>query len=101
MTTLEEKSETAGGADSDAIVVGTPEPKAPEGLENAVMKCQIIKAKEDPGEGEPDQLALCAWADFDTVAVVVPREGAKPLTLDDSAKIAADLRKEVRVEVPN
>ncbi|MEU5107638.1 hypothetical protein AB0H07_36245 [Streptomyces sp. NPDC021354] len=99
-STLKKRSETAGTSDSDALVVGTPERKSPEGLENAIMKCQLIKAKEDPGEGEPSQLPLCAWADFDTVAVVVPSEGTKPLTLDDSARIAADLRKEVRVEDP-
>ncbi|MFD8382801.1 hypothetical protein ACFV2X_30540 [Streptomyces sp. NPDC059679] len=98
-STLKKKSQ-AGGSDSDADVVGTPERKSPEGFENGVMKCQMIRAKEDPSPGEPNTLALCTWADYDTVVTVVPREGAKSLTLDESAKIAADLRKEVRVEVP-
>ncbi|MGY0062434.1 hypothetical protein ACWY4P_38885 [Streptomyces sp. LZ34] len=97
---LKKKAETAGSEDSDALVVGSPEPKSPEGFENGVMKCQVIKAKEEPDPDEPNTLALCAWADYDTVAVVVPHEGTKNLTLDESAKIAADLRKEVRVEVP-
>ncbi|ADI10875.1 hypothetical protein SBI_07755 [Streptomyces bingchenggensis BCW-1] len=97
---LKKKAETAGSGDSDALVVGSPETKSPEGFENGVMKCQAIKAKEEPDPDEPNTLALCAWADYDTVAVVVPHEGTKSLTLDESAKIAADLRKEVRVEVP-
>lgn len=99
-SSLKKKSEAAGSADSDALLVGSPEPKSPEGFENGVMKCQFIKAKEEPDPDEPNTLALCAWADYDTVAVVVPHEGTKNLTLDESAKIAADLRKEVRVEVP-
>ncbi|MGW3569896.1 hypothetical protein ACWDSL_39555 [Streptomyces sp. NPDC000941] len=99
-STLKKKSEAAGSADSDALVVGSPEPKSPEGFENGVMKCQLIKSNEEPDPDEPNTLALCAWADYDTVAVVVPHEGTKNLTLDESAKIAADLRKEVRVEVP-
>ncbi|MDX3232633.1 hypothetical protein [Streptomyces sp. ME19-01-6] len=97
---LKTRSERAGSEDSDALLVGSPERKSPEGFENGVMKCQIIRAKEEPDPDEPNSLALCAWADFDTVAVVVPHEGAKNLTLDESAKIAADLRREVRVEVP-
>ncbi|MEU5024986.1 hypothetical protein [Streptomyces milbemycinicus] len=97
---LKKRAETAGSGDSDALVVGSPEAKSPEGFDNGVMKCQMIKAKEEPDPDEPSTLALCAWADFDTVAVVVPHEGTKGLTLDESAKIAADLRREVRVEVP-
>ncbi|MGO4751159.1 hypothetical protein AB4212_21510, partial [Streptomyces sp. 2MCAF27] len=98
-STLKKKTE-AGGSDSDALVVGTPERKSPEGFENGVMKCQMLKAKEEPSPDEPGTLTLCTWADYDTVATVVPREGTKSLTLDEAAKIAADLRKEVRVEVP-
>ncbi|MES4906783.1 MULTISPECIES: hypothetical protein [unclassified Streptomyces] len=97
--TLKKKSE-AGGSDSDAELVGSPERKSPEGFENGVMKCQMLKAKEEPSPDEPGTLTLCTWADYDTVATVVPRQGTKSLTLDEAAKIAADLRKEVRVEVP-
>ncbi|MER6144160.1 hypothetical protein ABT174_29670 [Streptomyces sparsogenes] len=99
-TNLKKKSEGAGGEDSDALVVGSPERKSPAGLENAVMKCQAIRAKEEPSPDEPNTLALCVWADYDTVAVVAPQEGTKDLTLDESAQIATALRKEVRVEVP-
>ncbi|MEU7242630.1 hypothetical protein [Streptomyces sparsogenes] len=99
-TNLKKKSEAGGGEDSDALVVGSPERKSPAGLENAVMKCQAIRAKEEPSPDEPNTLALCVWADYDTVAVVAPQEGTRDLTLDESAQIATALRKEVRVEVP-
>ncbi|WP_346173759.1 hypothetical protein [Streptomyces cuspidosporus] len=97
---LKKKSETAGSEDSDVVVVGSPERKSPAGFENGVMKCQIIRPKEEPSPDEPSSLALCVWADYDTVALVIPREGARDLTLDESAQTAANLRKEVRVEVP-
>jgi hypothetical protein len=96
---LKTRSEAAGSEDSDALV-GTPERKSPAGFENGVMKCQVIRAKEEPDPDEPGALALCVWADYDTVALVVPQEGTKSLTLDESAEIAAALRREVRVEVP-
>ncbi|MEU9790857.1 hypothetical protein AB0E27_09515 [Streptomyces sparsogenes] len=99
-TNLKKKSEAVGGEDSDALVVGSPERKSPAGLENAVMKCQAIRAKEEPSPDEPNTLALCVWADYDTVALVAPQEGTRDLTLDESAQIATALRKEVRVEVP-
>ncbi|MEU1668466.1 hypothetical protein ABZ547_33790 [Streptomyces sparsogenes] len=99
-TNLKKKSQAVGGEDSDSLVVGSPERKSPAGLENAVMKCQTIRAKEEPSPDEPNTLALCVWADYDTVVLVAPQEGTRDLTLDESAQIAAALRKEVRVEIP-
>jgi hypothetical protein len=97
---LRAKSQTSGSNDSDVELVGTPERKSPEGLDNAVMKCQVIRPQEKPTDPkEPTQLSLCVWGDYDTVGAVAPSEEAKTVTLDQSAKAASDLRKEIRAEV--
>ncbi|WAP55625.1 hypothetical protein [Streptomyces sp. S465] len=96
---LERRSRTAGSGDSDVELVGTPERKTPDGLDNAIMKCQTIRTTEETNAEEPTSIALCVWGDYGTVGAVVPTEGNKALTLDESAAIATDLREEVRVEV--
>ena len=54
-----------GGAGGRTGVAGRP-----ADFENAVMKCQIMKAKK-PEPGMPNEIPLCAWADHSTVAAAM------------------------------
>lgn len=87
--------------DASAELIGEPEPAGPEGLGNAVMKCQMLQ-DSDAAEGEPDQAPVCVWSDYDTVGVVVgygseEGDGAgrghpEPPSLESTAAFAAELR---------
>ncbi|MFF8815090.1 hypothetical protein [Streptomyces pactum] len=90
----EGSKEMAG--DDDLELVGTPEPQAPANLSGAVMKCQTMKPKQ-PEPGAPSSIPLCGWADHSTVAVVGVAHLGSPLSAEEAAKVAADVRKEIRV----
>ncbi|MQY15599.1 hypothetical protein SRB5_57850 [Streptomyces sp. RB5] len=83
--------------DKTSELVGSPETFTPDGLDGAIMQCQMIKNKK-PEEGQPAQSPLCAWADYDTLGAVGPGQGAKSYTLDEAADFGAKLRQEVREE---
>ncbi|MFH8370486.1 hypothetical protein [Streptomyces sp. NPDC018031] len=80
------------GPDSEAEAVGSPERVEPEDLTDAVMKCQVIKWTNS-------QETRCVWADYSTIGIVSAKERDKEVTIDAAARIAADLRDEVRQEV--
>lgn len=83
--------------DGEIKMVGEAEAVEPEGLEGAVMKCQEVESK-DPKSGATVKQAMCMWADYSTLGMASPSDATgKGLTVDATAKIAADLRNEVRV----
>lgn len=86
-----------GISEHGAKAVGKPQRVTPEGLDNAVMKCQVFE------EGGNDDKTVCVWADYSTIGVVEPKndgaQGAEKVSVEETAQIAADLRNEVRREV--
>ncbi|AXK34167.1 hypothetical protein DVA86_17430 [Streptomyces armeniacus] len=81
--------------DGEAEVVGSPEQQSPNGFENGIMKCQVIK-DSSPEAGQPSEIPMCVWGDKSTIAAVMPIQATAP-SLQEAAQTTADLRKEVRV----
>ncbi|MCT2590466.1 hypothetical protein LHJ74_11180 [Streptomyces sp. N2-109] len=96
-TYVQEESADDEG-ESDTELVGSPEEKTPDGFENGIMKCQVIK-DTDPAQGAPAETPMCVWADKSTVAAVVKTQVIKAPSLDETAQTAADVRNEARVEI--
>ncbi|MGI5337987.1 hypothetical protein ACQEVS_11605 [Streptomyces sp. CA-181903] len=108
---LKEKSEAEKGE-----LVGSPEKVTPQGLGNAVMKCQYVRTAgagaSSGGSGTPGapgapsgfKAPLCAWADHSTTAIVMHVDvtsalgGGDSMSLRQAAEQAVKLRDEVRVE---
>ncbi|KAB7850069.1 hypothetical protein [Streptomyces mobaraensis] len=102
---LEKNSE--GDKGDKGELVGSPEKVTPQGLGNAVMKCQYVKTAGtgDSSGGAPANFKapLCAWADHSTTAVVMHVDvasamGGGSVTLQQAAEQAVRFRDEVRVE---
>ncbi|WP_327350411.1 hypothetical protein [Streptomyces sp. NBC_01304] len=78
--------------------VGDPQSVRPQGLDNAVMKCQKVAQKHENLEW-----TYCVWADYDTIGILDPQkdsyQGGETYSIDEAAQLAADLRAEVRREV--
>ncbi|MEV6791387.1 hypothetical protein AB0M87_05160 [Streptomyces sp. NPDC051320] len=85
--------------DSKLKWIGDPKAVTPDSLDGAVMKCQQAQG-ENVATKKTNTEYICMWADYSTLGVGIPSQGAGGgLNLDDSAKVTADLRKEVRVPV--
>ncbi|WP_369155955.1 hypothetical protein [Streptomyces sp. R02] len=82
--------------DEKVTLVGDPKSVSPDGLDGAVMKCQEAETTH-PVTNKEQTTFMCVWADYSTVAVVEPTATGKTYSLDESAGLAADVRKEVRV----
>ncbi|MCX4566891.1 hypothetical protein [Streptomyces albogriseolus] len=82
--------------DKKVKLVGEPQSVSPDGLDGAVMKCQQAETTH-PVTKKEQTTYMCVWADYSTMAVVEPTAGGKTYSLDESAGIAADVRKDVRV----
>ncbi|MFH8606369.1 hypothetical protein ACH4D5_02590 [Streptomyces sp. NPDC018029] len=95
-----ESSDNAGD-DEKFDLVGSPETVEPDGLDNAVMKCQTASIEED---GKETRLPICIWADHSTYGIVfgidveAMMKGSGGMSTDDVASFAADLRKAARVK---
>ncbi|MFG3017457.1 hypothetical protein ACGFZQ_02705 [Streptomyces sp. NPDC048254] len=83
-------------SDDDVQFVGDARSVSPDGLDGAVMKCQQAKGKNQL-TGKAQTAYLCIWADYSTIGMVEPTAAVKSYSIDESAKIAADVRGEVRV----
>ncbi|WP_328538750.1 hypothetical protein [Streptomyces sp. NBC_00344] len=85
--------------DSKVKWIGDPQSVSPDNLDGAVMKCQQAQGP-NPATKKTNTQYFCMWADYSTLGITVPTQGAGDgLSLDDSAKVTADLRKAVRVPV--
>ncbi|MEV7033175.1 hypothetical protein AB0N99_23515 [Streptomyces sp. NPDC093272] len=85
-----------GTSGDNVKMVGDARTVSPTGLDGAVMKCQQAQGKSQL-TGKDQTAYLCIWADYSTIGMVEPTAGAKAYTLDESARLAADVRKEARV----
>ncbi|MEV7196563.1 hypothetical protein AB0N81_32900 [Streptomyces sp. NPDC093510] len=96
-----ESGGTTGDSDEQIELVGSPETVEPDGLDNAVMKCQTASFKED---ADVTKLPVCIWADHSTYGIVFGMDmaamlkGGGGMSADDVAQFAADLRKAARVK---
>ncbi|NUP41043.1 MAG: hypothetical protein HOY76_29510 [Streptomyces sp.] len=78
--------------------IGDKEKQSPRGFKNGIMKCQYRKADAEPGQ--PETTPWCVWGDHSTVGMVTVVDATKEkLSLEGGARIAADLRNEIRVEI--
>ncbi|MFD8741436.1 hypothetical protein ACFV06_41990, partial [Streptomyces sp. NPDC059618] len=85
------------GSDEDVKLIGDAETVTPDGLDGAVMKCQQAESSNEVTK-KTQKTYMCIWADYSTMGVVEPTAGSKTYTLDESAEIAAGVRKEARVK---
>ncbi|WP_327350929.1 hypothetical protein [Streptomyces sp. NBC_01304] len=83
-------------ADEDDVeLIGAPENVSPANLDGALMKCQKAKGALS---GDEELNYICAWADYSTVALVIANKESGTYSLEEAARIAADVRKETRAE---
>ncbi|GAA4998445.1 hypothetical protein [Streptomyces siamensis] len=78
--------------------VGEAKSVSPEGLDGALMKCQEAKAPNQ-ATGKTDTQYMCMWADYSTLGFGVAAEGGQGVSMDKSAQVTADLRKDIRVKI--
>ncbi|MFP8882506.1 hypothetical protein [Streptomyces mangrovi] len=109
--TLSEGADEDSSEEGDAKVtlIGEPEEVSPEGLENAVMKCQEAEftsaSSAGLGSGKRATIPFCVWADYSTVGAVsladisafLSGKGGAPV--GDAADLAAELHSKARVEI--
>ncbi|MET9421336.1 MULTISPECIES: hypothetical protein [unclassified Streptomyces] len=82
--------------DTETKMIGDPQEVNPDGLDGALMKCQEAESKNQK-TGMTQKTYMCLWSDYSTLGVVEPVQGEKGTTLDEAAKLASDVRNEVRV----
>ncbi|MEU0062558.1 hypothetical protein ABZ085_04345 [Streptomyces albidoflavus] len=87
---------TKSAEQNGTTLSGEAEAVTPDGLDGAVMKCQGAETK-NPTTGLQQKTNMCMWADYSTIGLVEPVQGATGTTMDEAAEIAAKLRAEVRV----
>ncbi|MVO84455.1 hypothetical protein GPA10_06610 [Streptomyces sp. p1417] len=105
---LEDKAEKKGRGGERNEMLGTPQDFDADG---AVLKCQATKVSQGsaagtgsgPEEARTARMALCAWADRSTAAVVLPMDvraikAGRATPLREAAETTRKLRAEVRVE---
>ncbi|MEU6825678.1 hypothetical protein ABZ921_34130 [Streptomyces atriruber] len=97
-----ESGKATGDPDEQIELVGSPESVEPDGLDNAVMKCQTATIAED---GDATKLPICIWADHSTYGIVfgidvaaMVKGGGGGLPTDEVSGFAAELRKAARVK---
>ncbi|MEU1280508.1 hypothetical protein [Streptomyces sp. NPDC005805] len=103
------KRSSAEEKDQDITLVGSPKEYTPEGLDNAVMKCQEAEFSTGAGgsgSGLPSSftMPLCVWGDHSTLAYVMQSDASlmlsgKAIPLETAAGTSAKVRDDVRVEV--
>ncbi|MFE1915182.1 hypothetical protein [Streptomyces anandii] len=88
------------GAKEKVTWKGSPESVKPDGLDGAVMKCQVANIQES---SESVDMPVCIWADHSTYGVVngldlLAAKAGGGFTQDDVASFAAKLRSAARVK---
>lgn len=87
---------------------GSPQTAHPAGMKtDAVVKCQTVKESEkDNGQTVTINTTVCVWADYSTVAYVIPLDAStftsgagKAMSISDAADLTAKVRNDVEVEV--
>ncbi|MEU5898118.1 hypothetical protein [Streptomyces venezuelae] len=96
-----ESAEKEGDSDEAFELVGSPESVEPDGLDNAIMKCQNGSISDD---GKETKVPICIWADHSTYGIVFGMDveamikGDGGMATDEVSSFAADLRKAARVK---
>jgi hypothetical protein len=98
-------------ADGTTIeTTGAPQSVKPAGMKSdAVMKCQQVKETDDSdGKKITINTTVCVWADYSTVAYVLPIDAAAALTggsggtamsVADAGDLTSKVRNDVEVEI--
>ncbi|MFF3447423.1 hypothetical protein ACFYXJ_09860 [Streptomyces sp. NPDC002667] len=90
------KKDSAKESASKIEFVGDAKSVSPAGLDGAIMKCQEAKALNQT-TGKTDTQYMCMWADYSTLGFGVAASGGHGVSMDESAKVTAALRKDIRV----
>ncbi|QDQ11555.1 hypothetical protein [Streptomyces spectabilis] len=95
------KDSSSGGEKEEVTWQGSPESVSPDGLDNALMKCQRVKVAQS---GKSLEIPICAWADRSTAGIVTATDaaafisGGEGKSTDDVADLAAKYRDAARVK---
>lgn len=99
---LAAKARKPGKGGEKSTMVGEPQEFGADGV---VVKCQETRTEGRTATAgvKTARVALCAWADRGTAALVMPMDAratkaGKAVSLDDAAATTKKLREEVRVE---
>lgn len=98
-----EMKKSASSDSSKGELVGDPQKVHPSGADDAIMECQVAKFTISPGKSV--NTTVCLWADYSTVAYVVPLDAAAVTTgggsgsVSDTADLTAKVRKDTRVQI--
>ncbi|MGW0968482.1 hypothetical protein [Streptomyces sp. NPDC002516] len=90
------KKDSAKESASKIEFVGDAKSVSPAGLDGAIMKCQEAKALNST-TGKTDTQYMCMWADYSTLGFGVAASSGHGVSMDESAKVTAALRKDIRV----
>ena len=88
---------TEAGRAQGGKLVGEPESVTPDGLDDAIMKCQPMEI-DNPATNKTQQTALCVWADGSTLGAVNPYKGLGDVSMEEASNRAVDVRAEIRVK---
>ncbi|MBT2489024.1 hypothetical protein J7E96_10910 [Streptomyces sp. ISL-96] len=102
-----ESSESSNTQGLKVELIGEPETVSPEGFEDGVMKCRMVKMSGLGGSASGGAagftMPTCIWADHSTVGIATQADASallgKGKTIAEAAATAADVRNEVRVEI--
>lgn len=96
------------GDGSKVEAQGSPQQVHPAGMKSdAVIKCQTVKeSQKDSGQTITINTTVCVWADYSTVAYVIPLDAAAftggktdPPSISEAADLTAKVRNDVEVQV--
>ncbi|MEU9212081.1 hypothetical protein AB0D27_30135 [Streptomyces sp. NPDC048415] len=102
-----ESEKDQSGDSSKGKMVGSPKAVTPAGFDGGIMKCQEAEITNTSSTGgstaKTVTMPFCIWGDHSTVVDVIAMNYAgfltgKAGTIDDTAALAAKLRKDVRVK---
>ncbi|WP_405799431.1 hypothetical protein [Streptomyces sp. NBC_01506] len=99
---LKEQAQKEEGGDTPTFE-GDAKSFKPDGLDGAVMKCQMAKMDMGEAAGPAEvNFPVCIWGDYSTLAFAMPVNMADAMagkgSLEDAAAITAKLRNDVRVK---
>ncbi|WP_406837264.1 hypothetical protein ACICHK_14800 [Streptomyces sp. AHU1] len=92
------KKDSAKESDSKIEFIGDAKSVNPSGLDGAIMKCQEAKAPNQ-ATGKTDTQYMCMWADYSTLGFGVAAQGGQGVSMEESARVTAALRKDIRVKI--
>jgi hypothetical protein len=92
------KKDSAKESSTKIEFIGDAKTVNPSGLDGALMKCQQAKSL-NPATNKTDTQYMCMWADYSTLGFGVAAQGGQGVSMDESAKVTAALRKDIRVKI--